>query len=573
MVWWLAQNLVIVGLLTGVVALLCRLASFRPAVRHALWLVVMVKLLSPPLFDWPWPVPDSGPLADPWSRSPAAPEEQTAQQPETPDNHPAATFLPEIADFGDPVPAKPATPLSDDLVKSVGSYPVIGLASLALALWLAGSVVMVLFQVIRLFRFRRLLAQGRPGPRWLRRQVKALAARLGLRPPATLVVSGVGSPALWGFGWPRLLWPAALLKRLSPASRCGILVHELAHLRRRDHWTGGLILLGECLWWWNPLFWYVRRQLRLQAELACDAWVVALMPEDRRAYAEALLEVTQFVSQTAAPAPALGMTGGARQALERRLTMIMQEQVPCRLSLLGLAAAGLLALLALPGWSQDPANKTEQPKKSESTQPAPTVLQGVLDAQADDEMLVGALILDPERPPATDADRDRRLQKLEEQLEALLKEVKALRAGPPKNLGLAATLQDVNAAHKTAVSRLRVLAAQPQQVHTLLRARVITLDEQEVSLSRATYKLPQATADALAKFLREHVKAQVMETKIEGDSLTVTTTPDAQKAIKGLIGLIQGKPVAAAEPQPSNTQPLNARWQIVPDQPANARPH
>ena len=58
MVWWLAQNLLITAVLTVAVALLCRLGRFRPAVRHALWLGVLLKLLTPPGIEWPWPVPD-----------------------------------------------------------------------------------------------------------------------------------------------------------------------------------------------------------------------------------------------------------------------------------------------------------------------------------------------------------------------------------------------------------------------------------------------------------------------------------------------------------------------------------
>src|SRR5437660_7663817 len=57
MLWWLAQNTVTAALLACVVALLCRIGCFRPAVRHALWLVVLIKLLTPPVIVWPWALP------------------------------------------------------------------------------------------------------------------------------------------------------------------------------------------------------------------------------------------------------------------------------------------------------------------------------------------------------------------------------------------------------------------------------------------------------------------------------------------------------------------------------------
>ena len=53
---WLAQHLIITVLLTIVVAVLCRLLRLRPAVCHALWLLVLLKLLTPPVVAWPWTI-------------------------------------------------------------------------------------------------------------------------------------------------------------------------------------------------------------------------------------------------------------------------------------------------------------------------------------------------------------------------------------------------------------------------------------------------------------------------------------------------------------------------------------
>ena len=64
----------------------------------------------------------------------------------------------------------------------------------------------------------------------------------------------------------------------------------------------------------------------------------------------------------------------------------------------------------------------------------------------------------------------------------------------------------------------------------------------EENLSRKTYKLPKAKAEALAAFLREHVKAPVMEPRVEGDALIVTTTPEVQQGVGQLVGLIHKEP-------------------------------
>ena len=565
MLWWLEQNMVSVAILACAVALLCRLCRFRPAVQHALWLVVLIKLLMPPLVAWPWAVPKF--------MSPVQAEDVRGEDPPAVEWTPALAPSNELMVRLDALAAQ-ATPAPPDEISSDG--PVVSgarpgspwwqaswVAPAALSLWLGATGVMAIVQLLRVLRFRRLLLQGKRAPRCLRRDVDDLAAKLRVPSPATRLVRRIRSPFVWGLGRAQLLWPAALMDSLPTPCRRSVIAHELAHLRRRDHWVSWLQVLAECLWWWNPLFWYVRRQLRQNAELACDAWVIGTLPEDRRAYAEALIEVTQHVSQTAAPVPALGMNGGARQIFERRLTMIMRDRVPCRVPRAGLAAIGLLALLALPGWSQVDV-QLEKKEDVAGTKRLETInknvlttmddrmdeLKGVQLKLLDDVVLSNAEValqaLDgsggPDVRSAKDAEREKCLQALEQQIEALLKEVRALRSGNGSS---------VRRLSVTTPLALQKDLAVPLRIRTAERLDVLVdfsrADANTVSLVRTSYNLPHAKAEPLAAFLREHVKAKVMETKVDGDSLTVTTTPETQKAVGGLIALIQGKQVARSD--------------------------
>ena len=103
------------------------------------------------------------------------------------------------------------------------------------------------------------------------------------------------SPMLWSFGpTRRLLLPAELLARLTANQQSTLLAHELAHLRRRDHWVRYLELAVVCLYWWCPLVWWARRQLHEAEEECCDAWVVWALPHLTRDYALALVETLDF---------------------------------------------------------------------------------------------------------------------------------------------------------------------------------------------------------------------------------------------------------------------------------------
>ena len=156
---------------------------------------------------------------------------------------------------------------------------------------------------------------------------------------------------------------------------------QLAHLRRRDHWVGRLELLAGWVWWWSPLFWWVRRRLHVEAELACDAWVIRLFPDARRAYAEALLEVCDSLSRPTAPTPALGVLGGSAHLFERRLRMILRSEPSGRLPRRAALAIGLLALLALPAWPRPtgdgpPPDGPALPEVDPAPPPGPSTFRG-----------------------------------------------------------------------------------------------------------------------------------------------------------------------------------------------------
>jgi beta-lactamase regulating signal transducer with metallopeptidase domain len=516
MFWWLAENTALAAVLAGGVAVLCRWGRWRPAVQHALWLTVLVKLLTPPLVHWPWPLPlswhsgEAGPAVVEGPRCPVAPQvEVPAAEPLL-----VAATLPVLGEQH----ALPPLPAEVQTATSAGADGPRQSALLvaAFSCWLLGTATVIALQFFRIRQLRRRAARGRGGPPELQEHVAQLAARVRVRAPATRVLADLASPLVWG-GWRvQLLWPEALLGLAAERQRA-VVVHELAHLRRRDHWVGWLLLLAACLYWWNPLFWYVRRQLQQQAELACDAWVVDTLPEARRAYAEALLEVVQQMSRVASPEPALGV-GGRLKDLERRLIMILRERVPCRLPSACLAFVALLAVVAVPSWSLGQRETKDEVDKGQPDPRAGTVAE------------YGKVTRPVGQAPASESER--RLQEVEQKLQALLKEVQALR-GPaftdkkehaPRNWG-----REIGEAKKAGVTWIIPATKEGQQA-------VITLTRQQ-------YPLPKGKAEACAAFLREHVKAPVLETSVQGDHLVVTTTPEVQAAIGNLIALVQGRPL------------------------------
>jgi hypothetical protein len=401
-----------------------------------------------------------------------------------------------------------------------------------------GGFAVLAIQCFRVWRFQRRIAGGEAAPEWLKAAVAESAAALRVRTPCVSVMEDIASPMVWGWGPARLLWPEGLERQLSPEGVRAVLVHELAHLRRRDHLVSWLLLAGACVWWWHPLYYLARRRLSCEAEGACDALVTNVLPAARRAYAEALLAVAARSSRSVAPA--LNAASGRRD-LERRLTMIMRERVPCRLSAGWLVVLLAVALVSMPAWTRG----------QDTPKPTPASAKGNAEASVD---LVEISDLIEQRNQPQDL-REKRLQDLEARLRRILKELEDLRETPTvPSATMPQTVPTPTFTHRPVT--FHGVDGTPVTRYQFVHARE-TDSPPAVVLSRTAYRLPAGKAEALATFLKENVKASVLETRLDGDVLVVTTTPETQKVIGGLVGLIRETaraPQRVPRPKPGSAQ-------------------
>lgn len=365
---WLIQALIATALLVPVVVILCRLFHRQPLVQHALWVVVLLKFITPPLIWLPVSPSaiisnlthhDSGTAAP----SKAIPAEQLFKTLELD----KPTALSNTADQG-PIDDVIALESSLTSIAARSEQPMWRSKVMAglFLLWLLGAIACVLRNVCQVWKQNRVIRRASPASDQLTGIVAEVARKLRLRPLRTKVLSGIASPFVWCLGRLQLIWPESMTSPEYEPSVRSIIAHELSHVRRRDHWIVWLEMSASLVWWWNPVYWFVRNQIRATAELACDAIALANYPDDRSLYAETLFALS--VPKTVVPTPGLAVGTGTPSTLERRITMIMSEHISEKLSLRDFLAVALLGLVAFPAWSlaQDAKNEGKAPEVTES---------------------------------------------------------------------------------------------------------------------------------------------------------------------------------------------------------------
>ena len=195
-----------------------------------------------------------------------------------------------------------------------------------LTAWLLGAIAVYAWIVSGLISVallaRRATAITDEG--WLR-ALQSTRARLAIRRPVRLLeVSGNTTPMTFGLFRSTIVLPAEA-RTWSAARQRIVLLHELAHVGRRDVLVQLVGQIACAAYWFHPLAWYAAKQLRIEREHACDDTVVSA-GEKPSEYATHLLAVARAYRATRALQPA-ALAMARPSQLEGRLIAVLTPGV------------------------------------------------------------------------------------------------------------------------------------------------------------------------------------------------------------------------------------------------------
>ncbi|MBN1437073.1 MAG: carboxypeptidase regulatory-like domain-containing protein [Sedimentisphaerales bacterium] len=212
--------------------------------------------------------------------------------------------------------------------------------------WLVGTLLMLVRVAWSLSYAGQLRAQSEPiTDKQINGTLQHLREKLGVaRTVALATLERLNTPAVVGLVWPTILLPAVLVSAMDPQHLKAVLAHELAHIQRHDYLVNCVQLVLESLFFFNPAFWWISRQVRIEREACCDALAAAALGCPN-SYARALADVAEKVrSNVGLPAVALGLSESSSSGdfLDRIKRLILPGHRPN----LRLSKMAVLAVLA-----------------------------------------------------------------------------------------------------------------------------------------------------------------------------------------------------------------------------------
>ncbi len=226
-------------------------------------------------------------------------------------------------------------------------------------LWLAGAAMIALYLTFARGVLWWTVRRARSAPA----STIAIAARLTRKPPRIYASRSVRRPFCCGVFRSSIVLPAHLCAADAEPALTSVLRHELAHLRQRDLLGQTVTMLCWPLLYWNPLYYWLRRETQIAAEMIADD--IASGPATKTTYVRSLIDLIE--REPAALPMHAGAIGVFHRKTEfyRRMNMLLERKnrldVQCsrRHLAMRLSVAVAFVAIAINAWGVQAQAKPE----------------------------------------------------------------------------------------------------------------------------------------------------------------------------------------------------------------------
>jgi HEAT repeat protein/beta-lactamase regulating signal transducer with metallopeptidase domain len=372
----------IVLTIAAVASIALRRAS--AALRHLVWTLALVSALMLPVLSFALPKWQLPVFTVAEQASTVVAEEEWLSAPLTR----APSLSKPTATAATPEPAAPAAPSSPSASAAPISswFTTVTWQQAIVGLWIAGALLILGRIAVGLaaIRFLSRRTQEITDAAWLP-MARGLASALGVGPRLRFLRSGrAAMPIATGIFRPVVIMPPDADGWAETRLRI-VLLHELAHVKRRDCLTHLLAQAACAFYWFNPLAWIAVKRARTERERACDDLVLASGTRGSD-YADQLIEMARVLRGDRFPALLAGasLAMAHRSQLEGRLMAILDPRMPraglSRSSVftaVALCFVAVASLGALQPWTESAGVSAESPAAA-MAEPPTTVMSSAL---------------------------------------------------------------------------------------------------------------------------------------------------------------------------------------------------
>ena len=269
--------------------------------HYYIWLCVLFVMLMPVRFNVnPMPAPNIA------TQTIQTQQEAVSEQPETTEN------IVQTAPAQKPQLLQKATVIWDRIIYNR--------MNILAYVWLIGAIALMLLNVVRYVRLNIKIRKN--GEVISCPETRAYTDRkINVR-----VWENVASPFMTGIFRPMLILPKT---KLSEEQLHNILRHEMTHFKRHDILYKWFAELVKCIHWFNPMAWYVSKQIASECEISCDMSVTKNMSgSEEMSYISTILSL--LPTGKSKQLPLTTQMASSKKILKRRFAMIKNKKTTSR---------------------------------------------------------------------------------------------------------------------------------------------------------------------------------------------------------------------------------------------------